>query len=100
MASKNISKYSRDRRLMKKYLLLTLLFTGIAFSQVTEEEQVKIVLADYVIQLDKVIKLNMNFTESMDTFVAELQAIENPSDELIVILKKYNLYIEPKEGGK
>ena len=52
---------------MKKYLLLTLLFTGIAFSQVTEEDYqiAKIIIADYVIQLDKVIKININFTDSM-----------------------------------
>ncbi len=77
---------------MKKTLIVVLLFAGIAFSQVTEEEQVKIVLANYVIQLDKAIKLNTNLTESMNVFVSELQAIKEPSDELIAILKKYNIY--------
>lgn len=77
---------------MKKTLIAILLFTGILFSQVTEEEQTKILLANYAIQLDREIKLNADLTESMNAFVAELQAIENPSEELIAVLKKYNIY--------
>ena len=81
---------------MKKTLIVVLLFAGIAFSQVTGEEQIKIILANYVIQLDKAVKLNANLTESMNVFVSELQAIKEPSDELITLLKKYGLYKEDK----
>ncbi len=79
------------KRLMKT-LLIILLFTGIAFSQITKEEQIKILLAEYAIQLDETIKLNMSLTKSINALVTELQAIKEPSDELIAILKKYNIY--------
>ena len=79
---------------MKKYLILILLFTGVTFSQVTEEERVKIVLADYVLELNRAIKLNANLTESINALVLELQAIKEPSEELVAVLKKYNLYEE------
>ena len=77
--------------MLKKALIVTLLFTGVAFSQ-TEEEQTKILLADYVIQLNRTVRLNTDLTESINAIVTELQAIENPSEELIAILKKYNIY--------
>lgn len=77
-----------------KTLIAILFFSSVAFSQVTEEEQVKIILADCVIQLDKEVKLNTNLTESINALVIDLQAIENPSEELIAVLKKYNLYKE------
>lgn len=71
-----------------------MLFTGVTFSQVTEEERVKIVLADYVLELNRAIKLNANLTESINALVLELQAIKEPSEELVAVLKKYNLYEE------
>ncbi len=79
-----------------KILIVILLFSGIVFSQVSVEKHqaVKILIADYAIQLDKIVKLNMDLTESINTLVAELQAIEEPSDELIALLKKYGLYKE------
>lgn len=77
---------------LKRILIAILLFGSIALSQVTEEEQTKIILADYVIQLDKEVKLNTNLTESINILIKELQAIENPSEELIAVLKKYNIY--------
>ena len=79
---------------MEKIFIAILFFSGITFSQVTEEEQTKIVLANYVLELNKAVELNTTLTESMNVFVGELQAIENPSDELIALLKKYNLYKE------
>ena len=79
-----------------KTVLTILLFTGIAFSQ-TEEEQTKILLADYAIQLDKTVKLNTSLTETINAIITDLQAIENPSEELIAVLKKYGLY-EVKNG--
>ena len=79
---------------MIKYLLALLFLSGVAFSQVTEEEQAKIVLADYVIELNKAVKLNAGLTESINALVAELQAIKEPSEELIAVLKKYNIYKE------
>ena len=74
-----------------KTLLIVLLFTGVIFSQ-TREEQTKIILANYVIQLDETARLNASLTESINAIVTDLQAIENPSEELIAILKKYNIY--------
>ncbi len=76
---------------MKKTLIAILLFGTIIFSQ-TEEEQTKILLADYVIQLNRTVRLNTDLTESINAIVTDLQAIENPSEELIAILKKYNIY--------
>ncbi len=81
-----------------KILIVILLFSGIVFSQVSVEKHqaVKILIADYAIQLDKIVKLNMDLTESINTLVAKLQAIEEPSDELIALLKEYGLYKEDK----
>ena len=78
-----------------KILIVILLFSGIVFSQ-TEEEQTKIILANYVIQLDKEIKLNMTLTKSLNVFMSELQAIKEPSEELVTLLKKSGLYKEDK----
>ncbi len=77
--------------MLKKALIVTLFFTGVAFPQ-TEEEQTKILLAGYVIQLNRTVRLNTNLTESINAIVTDLQAIENTSEELIAILKKYNIY--------
>ncbi len=78
-----------------KILIVILLFSGIVFSQ-TEEEQTKILLAEYVIQLDRTVRLNMDLTELINVFMSELQAIKEPSEELITLLKKYGLYKEDK----
>ena len=48
---------------------MVLLFSGIAFSQATKEEQVKILLAKYVIQLDETIRLNTSLTETINALV-------------------------------
>ena len=81
---------------MKKYLIAILLFSGIAFSQVAEEEHLaaKVLLADYAIQLNRIMEINADMAESMNALVVDLQAIKEPSEELITILKKYKLYKE------
>ena len=71
---------------------MVLLFSGIAFSQVTKEEQTKILLAEFAIQLDETIKLNASLTKTINALVMDLKAIEEPSEELIAVLKKYGLY--------
>ncbi len=71
--------------------MVILLFTGLAFSQ-TEEEQTKIVLANFVLELDKTVKLNINLTKSIDALITELRAIKEPSAELVAILEKYGIY--------
>ena len=77
---------------MRKTLIVILFLSSITLSQVTEEEQTKIILANYVIQLDKMVKLNVNLTNSIDALISELRAIKEPSTELIVILEKYGIY--------
>ncbi len=81
---------------MKKYLAVILLFTGRAFSQVAEEEHqlVRNTLANMTIRWDLAIKANKDLNENIKNLLMELQAIKEPSAELIVILKKYNIYKE------
>ncbi len=76
---------------LKTILMVILLFTGLASSQ-TEEEQTKIVLANFVLELDKTVKLNINLTKSIDALITELRAIKEPSAELVAILEKYGIY--------
>ena len=71
--------------------MVILLFTGLASSQ-TEEEQTKIVLANFVLELDKTVKLNINLTKSIDALITELRAIKEPSAELVTIMEKYGIY--------
>ncbi len=78
-----------------KYLII-LLFTGLTFSQVTEEEHqiVKNALVNMTIRWDQVAIRNEVLTQNLqltNDFIADLQAIENPSEELIAIFKKYNI---------
>ena len=85
---------------MKKRLVIIaiLLFSGIALSQVTEEEHqiVKNTLVNMTIRWDQVITATEQLNNLTNTLVEDLQAIENPSEELIAVMKKYQIYIEPK----
>ncbi len=78
-----------------KYLII-LLFAGLTFSQVTEEEHqmVKNTLVNMTIRWDQVAIRNEALTQNLqltNDFIADLQAIENPSEELIAIFEKYNI---------
>jgi len=78
-----------------KYLILFFCLTGFTFSQ--ELQQAKDALAEQAIQINELRKVNKNLTEMTNTFIQELQAIKNPSEELIVIMKKYKIYPEIKQ---
>lgn len=79
-----------------KHLILFFCLTGFAFSQVDELQQAKDVLAEQAIQISELKKANRNLVEMTNAFVQELQAIKNPSEELIAIMKKYEIYPEVK----
>ena len=72
------------------------LFTGVAFSQVTEEEHqlVKNTLVNMTIRWDLTVESNEALVKQVNALVQDLQAIKEPSEELIVIMKKYEIYQE------
>jgi len=81
---------------LKKHLVAILLFTGLAFSQVAEEEHqlVKNTLVDMTIRWNLAVRDNESLSKQIEVLVQELQAIEKPSEELIAIMKKYGIYQE------
>ena len=81
-----------------KYLILFFCLTGLTFSQ--ELQQAKDALAEVTILWNEQVKVNGNLIEVMNVFALELQAIENPGEELIAVMKKYNIYKEPVEKNK
>ena len=80
---------------MRKIFIAILLFSGITLSQVTQEEQIKNTLIDMTIRWNEVVKTYENLTQNTNILIEELQAIQNPSEELIAIMKKYQIYKEP-----
>ncbi|KKK53696.1 hypothetical protein LCGC14_3092200 [marine sediment metagenome] len=83
---------------MKKTLIAILLFSGIALSQVTEEEHqiVKNTLVNMTIRWDQAIVTTEQLNNLTNNLVVDLQAIENPSEALIAVMKKYQIYVEPE----
>ena len=83
---------------MKKILIAMLLFSSIALSQVTEEEHqtVKNTLVNMTIRWDQAIAATEQLNNLTNNLVVDLQAIENPSEALIAVMKKYQIYIEPE----
>ena len=81
---------------MKKTLIAILLFSGIALSQVTEEEHqtVKNTLVNMTIRWDLTVESNETLVKQINALILDLQAIKEPSEELIVIMKKYEIYQE------
>ena len=79
-----------------KYMIMFICLTGFAFSQVDELQLAKDALAEMAIERNELIKTNKTLTEMINTFVLDLQAIENPSEELIAVMKKYNIYKVPE----
>ena len=81
---------------MKKILIAILLFSGIALSQVTEEEHqtVKNTLVNMTIRWDLTVENNETLFKQINALILDLQAIKEPSEELIVIMKKYEIYQE------
>ncbi len=75
-----------------------LLFSGIALSQVVEEEHqtVKNTLVNMTIRWDQAIAATEQLNNLTNALVTDLQAIENPSEALIVVMKKYQIYVEPE----
>ena len=82
-----------------KYLILFLCLTGFIYSQ-SKEQQAKDALVEVTILWNEQVKVNGNLIEVMNVFALELQAIENPGEELIAVMKKYNIYKEPVEKNK
>ena len=83
---------------MKKILIAMLLFSSIALSQVTEEEHqtVKNTLVNMTIRWDQAIAATEQLNNLTNALVTDLQAIENPSEALIAVMKKYQIYVEPE----
>lgn len=83
---------------MKKILIAMLLFSGIALSQVSNEEHqtVKNTLINMTMRWDQAITATEQLNNLVNALIADIQTIENPSEELIVVMKKYQIYIEPK----
>ena len=79
---------------MRKIFIAILLFSGIALSQV-KEDQVKNTLINMTIRWDNAVMAKEQLQELTQALVIDLQALENPSEELIAIMKKYQIYIEP-----
>ena len=92
MGSGANSKYSRSGCM--KYIILFLCLTGFTFSQTDELAKAKDALANQAIQINELRKTNKDLNEMAVAFILDLQAIENPSEELITVLKKYSLYKE------
>ena len=93
MGSGTNSKYSRNRRM--KYIILFLCLTGFTFSQ--ELQQAKDALAEQAIELNELRKTNKNLVNMVNSFVADLRAIENPSEGLRAVMEKYQLFPETSE---
>jgi len=85
--------------MLKKILIAVLFFAGVAFPQATEEEHqlVKNTLVNMTIRWDAVLEANETLNQIANALVEDLKAIENKSEELIAVLKKYGLY-EVKDG--
>ena len=81
---------------MKKILIAILLFSGIALSQVTEKEHqtVKNTLVNMTIRWDLTVESNEILVKQINALILDLQAIKEPSEELIAIMKKYEIYQE------
>ena len=92
MGSGANSKYSRSGCM--KYIILFLCLTGFTFSQTDELAKAKDALAEQAVEINELKKINKTLNEMVDIFVKELQAIKKPSEELIIVLKKYSLYKE------
>jgi hypothetical protein len=73
-----------------KYIILFLCLSGFTFSQ--ELAKAKDALAEQAIEINELKKTNKTLNEMIDIFVKELQAIKEPSEELIIVLKKYGLH--------
>ena len=88
--------YIRVGKNMKKTLIAILLFSGIALSQVTEEEHqtVKNTLVNMTIRWDLTVENNETLVKQINALILDLQAIKEPSEELIAIMKKYEIYQE------
>lgn len=73
------------------------MFSLVAFTQVAEEEHliVKNTLVDMTIRWNQSVKALEQLNNLANALIVDLQTIENPSEELIVIMKKYQMYIEP-----
>jgi len=94
MGSNNNSKYSRNKRM--KYIILFFCLTGFTLSQTDELAKAKDALAEQAIIINELRKANKDLNEMAGAFILDLQAIENPSEELITVLKKYGLYNVPE----
>ena len=82
---------------MKKYLIAIFLFSTIAIAQITEEHLlVKNTLVDMTIRWNQSVKALEQLNNLTNELIIELQAIENPSDELKTIMVKYQIYKEPE----
>ncbi len=83
---------------MRRTLIAMLLFSGIALSQITEEEHqvVKNTLVNMTIRWDQAIAATEQLNNLTNNLVVDLQAIENPSEALIAVMKKYQIYVEPE----
>ncbi len=83
---------------MRKTLIVILFLSSITLSQVTEEEHqiVKNTLVNMTIRWDQAIAATEQLNNLTNNLVVDLQAIENPSEALIAVMKKYQIYVEPE----
>ena len=83
---------------MRRTLIAMLFFSGIALSQITEEEHqvVKNTLVNMTIRWDQAIAATEQLNNLTNNLVVDLQVIENPSEALIAVMKKYQIYVEPE----
>ena len=81
---------------MRKYILFFLLL-GVAYPQSKEElQKAKETIAEIAIENNELKKINKSLSETTSELIRDLQAIENPGDSLVAVLKKYNIYKEKK----
>lgn len=81
---------------MIKYIILFFTLTTLTFSQVSVEEHqlVKNTLADMTVRWNQAVEANKKNADLINKLIQDLQAIKEPSEELIAIMKKYQIYKE------
>lgn len=82
---------------MLKYLTLFIfLCTGLLFSQPVNQrnEEIKNTLIDMTIRWNELSKNQEGIMNRTGALIFDLQNIKDPSEELIAILKKYNVYMD------
>ena len=73
-----------------RYSFLFFLLSGIIYAQ--SQEELKETLVDMTVRWHQVVEVNKQLNNDVLRLINDLNAIPEPSDTLIAILKKYKIY--------